>query len=592
LSTNAADSAFINNSEDTTLYIGNVRAANIASIVSAGDIFNYNADSVVKSNYIQLDSSKAINVNTDSTTSVYATANDDISLNEVLGDMNVNLVQSANGNVAISSAGSILDFNNNPAIDVKGNKITLISKNGQIGSAGNDFDVDSNGIIQAQAKNNIYLREVNGDMNIYDVKSTSGNVKLASDDSILNGRNDQNANITAYDIDLISEHGSIGDSSKKLHVNASNKLNMNADSGIYLTDSLGDLISDEIITKKGSIDLYMSNGNAKIKHISAPENIGIKVEGDYINIETIDPKKLTLTVNKNGGSINIDNGFVSDEIQLIADNINGTFTDTTLSNALTLSLTGNDGNMADNVNLNIDTSDFKVSKYDASSSTIKSKTDILNWEQVRVGSKMEITTPKRTMVAHNILGYLDETKDVEIYESTWFNLFANLDKVTTDAYVINANRDQKVNLLTNINRISDTAIRTDNDSSTHAQENISEALSPLDMRTQISNKRNTIRYKVNNNAIAYVKDMDKVDIQVIDISSGGAGISTSNDIPLGQEISLNLNFKGLKVNAKTKIVSKRFDEKTGKYNIGLKFTEIDEETARNIPYECMKISSL
>lgn len=112
------------------------------------------------------------------------------------------------------------------------------------------------------------------------------------------------------------------------------------------------------------------------------------------------------------------------------------------------------------------------------------------------------------------------------------------------------------------------------------------------MRSQIQNKRDSIRHTIDANATMNLADIGKLDAQMIDISSGGASISMNQDVPVGQEMDMSLNYNGLEIKAKVKVVNKIFDKKTGNYKLGLKFIDIDEETAKMIPYACMSANSL
>ena len=124
-----------------------------------------------------------------------------------------------------------------------------------------------------------------------------------------------------------------------------------------------------------------------------------------------------------------------------------------------------------------------------------------------------------------------------------------------------------------------------------SQEDTDESLNPPDMKEQIQNKRDTIRYTINTDGIIKIADSN-INIKVIDISSGGAGISVDKDVPIGEQLDLKLNFNGLEINAKSTVVSKQYDEETGTYKLGLKFIDIPEDIAQQIPYACMSLSSL
>ena len=72
-------------------------------------------------------------------------AQDSVYLNEVEGDMVIDVISSAGGDVVLIADGSILDADEgasgNPAVDVIGNNITMTATNGSIGVLGDNIDI-------------------------------------------------------------------------------------------------------------------------------------------------------------------------------------------------------------------------------------------------------------------------------------------------------------------------------------------------------------------------------------------------------------------------------------------------------------------
>jgi hypothetical protein len=120
-----------------------------------------------------------------------ATAEGDIFLHEVSGDMNVGRIR-AGGTASLSAAVSILDSNDDPDPDVIARNITLHTTLGGIGAAGNDLDIDSSfgaeGLVNVTSSQNVYIIEVFDDLYLDQVLITTLDRKayIAAQGSILN----------------------------------------------------------------------------------------------------------------------------------------------------------------------------------------------------------------------------------------------------------------------------------------------------------------------------------------------------------------------------------------------------------------------
>ena len=522
-----------------------------------------------------------------STGIITADAKNNININATSGDINANTINSQTGDITLTALNSILDSNLSGVLNISGKDLTLTATNGQI-----DSDVTSTGVVTANAKNNININATSGDINANLINSQTGDITLTSDNSILDANSDDSANITGKDLTLTATNGSIGSSSSDLRTISTNKINMTAQNDIYLTENNGDIVSDDIKANTGSIKLTTDNGNVKINNISASDEINIKANGDLIDIEIIDPKKIDLAVSNTDGSIDLNKAFVSEHVKMTADNIRGNFIDTTAIDPLTFYITANKDANAKNVFLDVSAGNFGIEKFASNYAQINSQNDVLNWQQVKIGDRLDLTTPGRTILLKNVLGHLDLTKDIEIYETGSFNLIADSYGVKTSAYVKYAAVDQRVNWDSQPIKISDSAVSSNNTNMSKSQEDTDKKLNPPDMKDQINNKRDSLRYTINTDGIIKIADGSNITIKVTDISSGGAGISVDKDIPIGEEMNFKLSFNGLEINVKSTVVSKEYDENTGTYKLGLKFIDIPEDVAQQIPYACMLSSAL
>jgi len=149
-----------------------------------------------------------------------ATADGDIFLTEVNGDMEVGLITSTAGDVTLVADGSILDVDNDAASDITAARIDLTAQNGQVGTAGNALEIDSTSL-QAQAQGSIHITEVAGDLNALQVTSAAADVMLVAFASILDASGTGDPNITATGIDLTALNGGIGAVGNDLDIDSS-----------------------------------------------------------------------------------------------------------------------------------------------------------------------------------------------------------------------------------------------------------------------------------------------------------------------------------------------------------------------------------
>ena len=131
--------------------------------------------------------------------SVHATAGGDIHLHETLGDLAVDGIVSAAGDVSLRAQMSIRDaasaardnsgLDSLPGIDVVGKSISLTADLGGVGVAGNDLDIDTQGgALRVASGLNANLIEVRGDLRIDQVSTAAGYTAFiaAPDGSIVN----------------------------------------------------------------------------------------------------------------------------------------------------------------------------------------------------------------------------------------------------------------------------------------------------------------------------------------------------------------------------------------------------------------------
>jgi hypothetical protein len=125
-----------------------------------------------------------------------ALADQGVYINEIAGDMFVDIVKSNYGDVSLTAADSILDTedgtSDNPLVDVYGNSITLVAEHGTLGAPDDDLNIDSAfsgaGTFTSLSEFNTYVIEPVGDLRLKTVEVLAGMAFIkAPAGSILNG---------------------------------------------------------------------------------------------------------------------------------------------------------------------------------------------------------------------------------------------------------------------------------------------------------------------------------------------------------------------------------------------------------------------
>ena len=180
-----------------------------------------------------------------------AITNGDIVLTELVGDMRIGSITSTADDVTLSALnGSIIDVPADTVSDVTGVNITLIALAGRIGSFFNALEVDTAaptaGMLRADARDSIYLTEVNGTMPVDLIRSRTGDVTLRTrTGGIVDARNDAATNVEGTNINLFPVGGGIGSSDNDLDIDSSNaaagSLHAQANPGVYINEVNGAL---------------------------------------------------------------------------------------------------------------------------------------------------------------------------------------------------------------------------------------------------------------------------------------------------------------------------------------------------------------
>ena len=253
----------------------------VANGGSVGEMSVVNGESIV-TDYVefQLSSDGYIDIN----------ASEDVALKQVVGNMNVKLVE-AGGDVDLWASLAILDTidsdgstvtsvgaGNSAALglaDVIGENVSLHAELGTIGISGQDFDVDSDagsnttdhGVLTTSSNQNSYIIETAGDLYLRSVGTTgtqgTETAYILSRAAIFNGHIDLAASNVSAGLTQLYAVGNIGSSNKRLQTTVGQLEGNSTEGEVWLTNT-GHLIVEAItgtqgLSAKGNVNLITNS---------------------------------------------------------------------------------------------------------------------------------------------------------------------------------------------------------------------------------------------------------------------------------------------------------------------------------------------
>ena len=216
------------------------------------------------------------------------------------------LIESSNGTAALSSvAGDIL--RNGNAQLIRAQDIRLVAGNGVIGQAGSALRTDVGaGRIDATALGDIHIDEINGDMRVGSIISTTGNVFLSAASGIVDADGDAAADVVGAALNLLARTGRIGTMGKDLDIDSDN-LTATAAGGIAITETAGDLNIIRAQTTTGDAAFTAAAGDIRIDRIlAAAGSTMLDAAGSLIDSRNDDASNIDsggFTFTARGGSV-------------------------------------------------------------------------------------------------------------------------------------------------------------------------------------------------------------------------------------------------------------------------------------------------
>jgi hypothetical protein len=175
----------------------------------------------------------------------------------LLGALNINHIYTI-ANVTLTAADFIGDANNDNRDNIACNTLHITAKS--IGTAANFLDIKLAGLVNATATGgDIFLAEA-GSMNVGLVSAT-GNVNLTAQNSILDARDDNAANVSGTNITLTAVSGGIGSADNYFDIQhgGSGWVSAASQGNIYLRKVSGDLALNRL-SGTGTVYLISNSG--------------------------------------------------------------------------------------------------------------------------------------------------------------------------------------------------------------------------------------------------------------------------------------------------------------------------------------------
>ncbi|WP_261842146.1 LEPR-XLL domain-containing protein [Aliamphritea ceti] len=173
----------------------------------------------------------------------------------------LNLANISGDNVRVKSKESLVDASSSaaaPAVSATSSLI-LEAGSGAIGSSADRMTIDlgTNATLTARARQDIYITEVNSDINVATIYSSSGRVDLnAASGSIVDGLNHDYENIRAQNIVLTALAGGIGEAGDLLDIDLTGgTITATARNDIGLNETIGNMNVDHVEATLGDVTL-------------------------------------------------------------------------------------------------------------------------------------------------------------------------------------------------------------------------------------------------------------------------------------------------------------------------------------------------
>ena len=350
----------------------------------------------------------------------------DINVYQKDGGLNLAFIYSKEGDVNLTADGYINDRRGEIRdYSISANNLNLESKNHSIGSKDLSLYINLNqgSVSNLKAAESIFIKEFDGDLNL-DTAKAAEKVVIVADNSI--NFVEDSGEIRADIIELKAENGDIGSQNGRIKTYSGSELNVRAENNVFLSEFNGHLNSKYLLSNN-IIDILIPDGNLKAENIKA--------------------SKFKAELLKTGSSIMIGELNIEEELQFWADNVDIKKLIHKSDLPLNMLIKGSSGKMLNDLKFRAQSeSGLIFTDLSADYAEIEAAADWVQFYDLQVGSRADITNNNYRVIADNVNEILHDSH-LQLYpEKQPFNLFLNSEqKMITDAYAVNYDDDFIIN---------------------------------------------------------------------------------------------------------------------------------------------------
>lgn len=288
-------------------------------------------------------------------TALTARAGGSIFLDERLGDLRVASVL-AKGTADLSAQRAIIDARGaRDSVAINAAAIRLSSRTGDVGSPSAPFSLfASTGAFGGAVAGGVYATTPTGDLRVSGLRA-GGDVQLRAPRSLLGVGTAPH--VTGARVDLIAGSGTIGDADQFFSVDSNGQVVAKAVTGLWFEEWNGDLNARDIGTRSGPLKIRVRNGNALFDNLFSDDVLDFDLAGGSLVVGYLEADSVDLTVRQEGATLLVRDMRIADGARLRADRILlPKLVHTGALDTLLLDLRGNDGGIADFVDVDIESS--------------------------------------------------------------------------------------------------------------------------------------------------------------------------------------------------------------------------------------------
>ncbi|MCM2264048.1 MAG: hypothetical protein NDI73_02535, partial [Desulfuromonadales bacterium] len=321
------------------------------------------------------------------------------------------------------------------AVDTADGAITLTAGGQIVATAVNSNATDND-------RNDIVLTSTGAGIQVASVNAGSVNdVTLTAAGAILNRADPGGVNVAGGNLTLTSTGGDVGEAATFFRVDSNGTVNAEAYGSIYLEEVAGDFVSDYLVGRTGNIGLKVTDGSATLGRISAPGSVTFQVNGPVLFIGALSTYDLFLQLPLEGARLGMDSAEIGYRLRVFADNIDLPYVNHTgATPSLHFTLAGNDGGMADTVNLHAaGPGDIVFDELRSDFTSIHADVDQVRYEENRIGTWADLMNSRYRVVVDNRQYQVLYPAAVQLYapEMSFYLYMYGAPLVQTNAWIVN-----------------------------------------------------------------------------------------------------------------------------------------------------------